>query len=60
MTMVMMKKEYITPTIEIFEFDTKESLLINASDGEHDGEELTNKRQPVSSPWDSSNWSTKE
>lgn len=59
-----MTKKYVTPAVEVFEFDAQESLLLGASDsiyGDGEGEgELTNKRQPTSSPWDSSNWSTKE
>lgn len=64
MTTTMTKKEYVTPAVEVFEFDAQESLLLDVSDstyGKDEGEvELTNKRQPTSSPWDSSNWSTKE
>lgn len=61
MTTIMMKKEYVTPAIEVFEFDAEESLLLSASNTTSDGEELSNKRKPVNnSPWDSSNWSTNE
>ena len=56
----MTKKEYVTPAVEVFEFDAQESLLLDVSDSTYDKGELTNKRQPTSSPWDSSNWSTKE
>ena len=59
-----MKKIYVTPTLEVFEY-IPEGQLLSASEwsGKFDDEEIeggwTNKRQP-SSPWDSSNWSTKE
>ena len=56
----MTKKEYVTPAVEVFEFDAQESLLLDVSDSTYGDGELTNKRQPTSSPWDSSNWSTKE
>ncbi len=60
MTTTMTKKEYVTPAVEVFEFDAQESLLLDVSDSTYGEGELTNKRQPTSSPWDSSNWSTKE
>ena len=46
MTTTMMKKEYITPALEIVEFDAKQSMLLGASDSKADGEELSNKRRP--------------
>ena len=57
----MMKKEYMTPAIEIVEFDAQESMLLGASNSTFDGEELSNKRQqPAVSTWSSSNWGTEE
>ena len=57
----MMKKEYITPTLDIVEFDAKQSMLLGASRSEADGEELSNKRQyPTVSTWSSSNWNAEE
>ena len=60
-----MKKTYVRPEIEIFEVEAEGTILQVSSFGmggsTGDGfEELSNKRQPASSPWDSSNWSTKE
>ena len=46
MTTTMEKKEYMTPAIEIVEFDAKESMMISASNSTFDGEELSNKRRP--------------
>ncbi len=46
MTTTMMKKEYMTPAIEIVEFDAQESMLLGASNSTLDGEELSNKRRP--------------
>lgn len=61
MTTTMMKKEYITPALEIVEFDAKQSMLLVASDGKSDEEELSNKRQyPTVSTWSSSNWNAEE
>ena len=61
MTTTMMKKEYITPALEIVEFDAKESMLLEASRSEADGEELSNKRQyPTVSTWSSTNWNSVE
>ena len=50
----MAKTEYVTPTIEIVEFDAQESLLLGASNSTYDEEELSQKRRP-NSIWDSSN-----
>ena len=65
-----MKKIYVTPTLEVFEYIPEEQLLSVSEFGATvgggteetlgGGDGWTNKRQPVSSPWDSSNWSTKE
>ncbi len=61
MTTTMMKKEYITPALEIVEFDAKQSMLLGASNETADGEELSNKRQyPTISTWSSSNWNAEE
>ena len=61
MTTTMMKKEYITPALEIVEFDAKQSMLLGASNETSGEEELSNKRQyPTVSTWSSSNWNTEE
>ena len=65
---MIMKKTYGRPEIEIFEVEAEGTILqvsslgMGGDDNRTDGgfEELSNKRQPASSPWDSSNWSTKE
>ena len=62
----MSKKYYIAPTIEIFDVEaelmiaTSPSADVGSGEIENPEDILTNKRQPASSPWDSSNWSTKE
>jgi hypothetical protein len=61
MSVIMMKKEYITPAIEIVEFDAKESMLLTMSESTGDGQEWSNKRQqPTVSTWSSSNWNADE
>ena len=61
MTKTMMKKEYISPAIEIIEFDAKESMLLSASNLTYGDEELSNKRQqPSVSTWSSTNWNSDE
>lgn len=62
MTTAMIRKKYITPEVEVFDFEL-ENMVATSDLGFGEGnitEECSNKRQPVSSPWDSSNWSTKE
>ena len=54
-----MKKTYISPDIEIFEVEPTGAILqgsLNMSDDRTDGDfgELSNKRQPSSSPWSNS------
>ena len=62
----MSKKYYSAPAVEIFDVEAEHMIAtsppsIGSSGGNVDGGDvLTNKRQPASSPWDSSNWSTKE
>ena len=58
--MTMAKKEYIAPALMVFEIQAENTLAVSFDEGEYSGPELSNKREPVSSPWDSSNWSTKE
>lgn len=58
--MTMTKKEYIAPAFMVFEIQAENTLAVSLNDEEYEGPELSNKREPVSSPWDSSNWSTKE
>ena len=63
----MMKKEYIIPTIEIFEMETEHVAALSnvgtgegeVGDGDDDGyvDAMSNKRRP-NSPWNSSNWSS--
>ena len=53
MTTTMEKKEYMTPAIEIVEFDAKESMMISASNSTFDGEKKRKKREP-SSIWGAS------
>lgn len=64
MTTAMIRKKYITPEVEVFDVELENMVATSPPDlGVGDGditEECSNKRQPVSSPWDSSNWSTKE
>lgn len=48
MTTTMMKKEYITPALEIVEFDAKQSMLLGASNETSGEEEWSNKRRPNS------------
>lgn len=61
MTTAMIRKKYITPEVEVFDVELENMVANSLSLGEGDiTEECSNKRQPVSSPWDSSNWSTKE
>ena len=62
-----MKKKYVNPTLEVFDYIPEGQILSQSEfsggfgNGTVDGSEgMTNKRQPASSPWDSSNWSTKE
>ena len=68
----MSKKYYSAPTVELFDVEAEHMIATSPSigvggtgggdDTEIDDENdiLSNKRQPASSPWDSSNWSTKE
>ena len=63
----MSKKYYSAPAVEIFDVEAEHMIAtsppsIGGSDGVIDNPDdiLTNKRQPASSPWDSSNWSTKD
>ncbi len=61
MTTAMIRKKYITPEVEVFDVELENMVAASLSLGEGDiDEECSNKRQPVSSPWDSSNWSTNE
>lgn len=64
MITTMIRKEYIVPAVEIFDVEVESMLAtsppIGFNPGEDNDTEWTNKRQPASSPWDSSNWSTKE
>ena len=65
----MIRKEYIAPVLEVFDVEAENMIATspnvefkpdeNYGDGENEVE-WTNKRMPVSSPWNSSNWSTKE
>lgn len=64
-----MKKKYVNPTLEVFDYIPEGQILspsefsggFGTGTGTVDGNDgMTNKRQPASSPWDSSNWSTKE
>lgn len=61
-----MKKEYIAPAIELFDMEAESMIATSpgvggdlSGNGDYDGGEWTNKRQP-SSPWNSSNWGTEE
>ena len=59
----MSKKYYSAPKVELFDVEAEHMIATSFGfgDGEvGEGDILTNKRQPASSPWDSSNWSTKE
>ena len=62
----MSKKYYNAPTVELFDVEAEHMIATSPSADVGSGEIvnpddiLTNKRQPASSPWDSSNWSTKE
>ena len=61
----MSKKYYSAPTVELFDVEAEHMIATSPGFGVGGGEVgegdiLTNKRQPASSPWDSSNWSTKE
>ena len=62
----MSKKYYSAPTVELFDVEAEHMIATSPGFGNGDGvienpdDILTNKRQPASSPWDSSNWSTKE
>lgn len=64
MTTAMIRKKYITPEVEVFDVELENMVAtspgLGFGEGNLEGEECSNKRQPVSSPWDSSNWSTKE
>ena len=53
----MAKIEYVTPAIEIVEFDAQESLLLGASNSTYDDEELSQKRR-TNSIWGSSDGAT--
>ena len=57
MTISMAKIEYVTPAIEIVEFDAQESLLLGASNSTYDDEELSQKRR-TNSIWGSSDGAT--
>ena len=59
----MVRKKYVTPAAEIFDFEIESVMLtpsLGVGPGDYEEEEYSNKRKPASSPWDSSNWSTKE
>ena len=64
MITTMIRKEYIVPAVEIFDVEVESMLAtsppIGFNPGEDNDTEWTNQRQPASSPWDYSNWSTKE
>lgn len=63
MTTAMIRKKYITPEVEVFDVELENMVATSPDVGLGEGDietEWTNKRQPASSPWDSSNWSTKE
>ena len=61
----MSKKYYSAPKVELFDVEAEHMIATSPGfdfgrDEVGEGDILTNKRQPASSPWDSSNWSTKE
>jgi hypothetical protein len=60
----MIRKEYIAPAVEVYEVEAEHMIATSPEVDYRPDEDIetewTNKRQPASSPWDSSNWSTKE
>lgn len=64
MITTMIRNEYIAPAVEVFEVEADQMIATSPWVGFEPGKDIetewTNKRQPASSPWDSSNWSTKE
>lgn len=62
--MIMTKKQYIVPAIEIIDLET-ENIMVTTSiikDGNYETEtEWSNKRQqPTVNTWSSTNWGTEE
>ena len=61
--MIMTKKQYIVPAIEIIDLET-ENIMVTTSiikDGNYETDtEWSNKRQPSMGTWSSTNWNTEE
>lgn len=61
--MIMTKKLYIAPAIEVINMEAENMLALSVQTGngtKNASYALSNKREPAVSTWSSSNWGTEE